>query len=523
MSELEIQRRKEYKHNRKKWMIVQLIAIVLLLALAVSFFVVYNRMNRTYYVEYTEAGNIDYQVQYKKNNFFENDWIEKDQTYISYLTERVRASFSYRLEAVSDLDFRYRYQINAKLLVSGKDSGTPYYTYEENILPLKEMTKDKTSNVFVAETVVLDYPKYNQLAQNFIDTYGLESSSTSTLVVTLDIAIVSSNDQFGKETETSYQTALNIPLVEDSYSIFSTSSTLDGEVKALEYQDVADRKVFLILAIVFAVLSVLAMVALFVFMHLTKNEDITYVAKVRKILRTYSAYIQRIDGEFDAEGYQIVMIKTFTEMLGIRDTIQAPVLMSENHDETMTRFLIPTSTSILYVFEIKVDNYDEIYGMDDDDPTDPTDPTEPTEPTEPTDSDENDGGDETESENEVEVCVEQPENVETDNAAPVEEPGVEVIDVVWLERPHRNKVYHYDPDGEMLEKGDIVLVPTYDSSRQEETVREVAVSRENYRIDPELLKHPLKKIIAVVRRNVSRSLTPNANRSEKLAGSTQNP
>jgi hypothetical protein len=49
-------------------------------------------------------------------------------------------------------------------------------------------------------------------------------------------------------------------------------------------------------------------------------------------------------------------------MLGIRDTLQAPVLMTENRDETMTQFLIPTNTKLLYVYEIKVDNFDEIYG-----------------------------------------------------------------------------------------------------------------------------------------------------------------
>ena len=99
-----------------------------------------------------------------------------------------------------------------------------------------------------------------------------------------------------------------------------------------------------------------------VFVHVTKNDDITYAAKIRKILSAYGSYIQRMDGEFDCQGYQVVAIQSFTEMLGIRDTIQAPLLMTENRDETMTRFLIPTDTNLLYVFDIKVDNYDEIYG-----------------------------------------------------------------------------------------------------------------------------------------------------------------
>ena len=76
---------------------------------------------------------------------------------------------------------------------------------------------------------------------------------------------------------------------------------------------------------------------------------------------SYRSFIQQIDGEFDTAGYQVVLIKTFIELLGLRDTIQSPILMSENLDQTRTQFLIPTDTKLLYVYEIKVDNYDELY------------------------------------------------------------------------------------------------------------------------------------------------------------------
>ena len=92
--------------------------------------------------------------------------------------------------------------------------------------------------------------------------------------------------------------------------------------------------------------------------------SISYAAKIRRILNSYGSFIQRMEGEFDCAGYQLIAIKTFSEMLGIRDTLQAPVLMTENRDETMTRFLIPTDTKLLYVFDVKVDNYDEIYSRE---------------------------------------------------------------------------------------------------------------------------------------------------------------
>ena len=61
--------------------------------------------------------------------------------------------------------------------------------------------------------------------------------------------------------------------------------------------------------------------------------------------------------------YQILEVDTFEELLEIRDTIQEPVLMSENEDKTCTTFIVPTNKNILYIYEVKVDDYDEIYNQ----------------------------------------------------------------------------------------------------------------------------------------------------------------
>ena len=362
MSELEIQRRQEYKKNRKKWTLVQLVAIIVLAAVALVSFLIYGRMNRTYYVEYTENADIDYKVRYKNNDFFDGEWIEKDQSYISALISEIVADFVYTMNTESsDVGFNYKYKIDATLLIASKENGTPYYTVTENIVPEKNVSSAKSSKVEIKETASIDYVKFDEIARNFVDVYDIKNVSSSTLIVTLDVEVNSSNDRFNKEDQNHYKTALNIPLAADSFNIHRTSDSIDNEINVLEYQGVADRKIFSVISGVSIALAVFLTLVLLVFLRVTKNEDITYAARIRKILRSYGSFIQRMNGEFDYDGYQVVNIKTFVEMLGIRDTIQSPVLMSENKDETMTRFFIPTNTQLLYVFEIKVDNYDEIY------------------------------------------------------------------------------------------------------------------------------------------------------------------
>ena len=363
MSELEIRQRREYKQNRKKWMIIQAIAIILISAIALGSFLIFDRMNRTYYIEYTENSKIDYTVSYKENDFFKEDTIGPGKEYITYLIDGITANFSYGLDmGMTNVGFNYSNSIDATLQIADKNSGNSYYSHTDTLVPNRHMSSTRTRGVAVAEQVGIDFMGYNKEAKDFIRTYNLKNAS-ATLIVTLNVEVISTSDQFRQQNENTYSTALNIPLAEETFSVHTTASTPAGEVKTIAFNGSASRQIFYVVGLISAIVAVLLAMVLLVYAYMTRNEDITYAARVRKILRSYGSFIQRMEGEFDSEGYQIIVIKTFAEMLGIRDTLQAPVLMTENSDETMTQFLIPTNTKLLYVFEIKVDNYDEIYGL----------------------------------------------------------------------------------------------------------------------------------------------------------------
>lgn len=361
MSEKEILKRQEYKANRKKWLMIQTIALLLAIVFAFGSFLIYDRMNNTYYIEYTEDSSIDYQVQYLKNDFFSEPWLEGNQAYIVPLIENILADFHYEMDMdSSNISFDYSYSINARMDVSDKDSGKPFYTVEDILLPCTQMTTKNSSQMRIDEQVEIDFQHYNKIAKQFTSQYGLKNSS-STLTVTLQVQVLSSCDQFEKNNENTYYAAIHIPLNEDTISIHTTSSAPAAEGKVLAYKSVLNKQIFLWVGYIASALALLLVLVILVFAHLTKNEDVAYTAKIQRLLRSYSSFIQRIDGSFDDQGYQILPIKTFEELLGIRDTLQAPILMTENKDQTMSRFLIPTAAKLLYVFEIRVDNYDELY------------------------------------------------------------------------------------------------------------------------------------------------------------------
>ena len=360
MSELEILQRQKHRLYRKKWSVIQVAALMLAAVIALISFFAYHRINRTQLIEYTERGAVDYRVQYADNAFFSDEWIENDRTYISSLVEAMAADFTYNLDtSSSEMKYNYSYAITAKLLVANKNDGTPYYVCEEQLGSQKSGVVKNQESLKITESVDIDYVKYDTIARAFVGTYGLENAASCTLIVTLDVTTLCTNNGFENVNEVKYSTSLNIPLAVHSISIHRTSAAPEGVIRMLEYADAVNRSFILILTIVFAVLTVSFVISLIIFLFVTRNEDVTYEAKIRRILRSYGSFIQKMCGEFDCDGYQIIKIKSFVEMLGVRDTIQSPVLMSVDEYNTCTKFLIPTSTKLLYVYEVKLEGYGE--------------------------------------------------------------------------------------------------------------------------------------------------------------------
>ena len=521
MSEAERLRRQEYKRNRKKWMFIQAVAIAVMVVLALGSAFVYDRMNRTYYIEYTESGNVDYKVNLKSNNFFDEDYVEKDRSYVASLVKDIEAELEYMLLMdASSVGFDYTYSVDAQLIIANKSTGDHIYEPTFEIVPETTRSIENTSSIKITEVITVDYNKYNTIASNFINAYDLKGA-TSTLVVTMKVDVLGNCDEFEDSSANSYFMALNVPLTEENFSIYTTSSSANGESKVLACVGAVCQNLFIIIGIVAAILAALLAVGLAVFVYITRNEDVNYTNKVRRLVSAYRSFIQQIDGQFNTAGYQIVPIKTFGEMLGIRDTIQSPILMFENRDQTMTEFVIPTNTKILYTFEIKVDNYDEIYGESAEESEPEPAPVknvvvEPEKPEEPIEeavilNDDVTPEDIAEAMAAPDVVLDEIDYVEDDDEdyeGTEEEPGIEVVGVVWPEKAHKNKVYRYDPDGEKLSEGDMVLVPTRDAARNREVIRKAAIAHANHKIDPALHPHVIKKIIGVIKKRAEAALTP---------------
>ncbi len=368
MSEQERRRRLDYKLRRKKLIILQSIIIVLLaIVIAFSAFT-YHRLNQTYYISYNENSSVDYKVYLKENDFYEEEWIGKDHSYIASLIDHISATFSYKLDMdTANVDYEYSYEIEAQLLIVDKQTGRPLYSPTTVIKPELSAKQNSTKKLNIKESVVIDYQEFNRIASSFVDKYDLRDITCS-LNVTMNVIVNGSCDEFENDSNNKYNVSLSVPLTNRTVDVEIASTVPTSEGKVIACAGSVDQVIFKRVAIISGVIDAILIIILLSFIYLTRNEDINYTIKVKKILRNYRSFIQKINNEFNTDGYQILTVNSFGEMLGIRDTIQSPVLMCENADHTRTRFVIPSNTKILYMFEIKVDDYDDIYGPEGEEP-----------------------------------------------------------------------------------------------------------------------------------------------------------
>ncbi len=546
MSEKEKNKRAAYRKNREKWIFVQVVIVVILTLAVLISSIVAVQLKSKYYIGYREGGSIDYNVFLKENEFFEQTYLGKDQSYVASLIDKIIADFSYEIDMdTDDVNYRYSYSIKSRLEIMDDTSDVAIFNPERELVNKQNLAQSSSNRLKINEIVVLNYDEYNDLANNFLDTYDLKST-TSNIIVTLEVDVLSDCDAFTGSAVDTYTSELRIPLTTKTVNIQMTSAVPSEEAKMIACTRGVGGEAFKTTAIVLGVLDVIMVLLLAAFIYFTRTPDITYTARVKKILSQYKSYIQRINNLFETCGYQIIMVDTFEEMLEIRDTIQAPILMYENADKTCAKFIIPTDSKLLYVYKIEVEGYvePETEAKPESVPTtivkpnitnvvrpvvkvvvnNPLTPAPEPEPEaeietvieEPEIEVEAEGEEAPEVIATVEEIEEEPEEIEEEieeiiasipmaDEEIIDENTVEAIDIFWEERTH--KTYRYDPDGNAVDEGDIVLVPTRDEHSDKDVVREAEVARGNYRIDSAELDRPLKKIIGVVRRKAEKIFT----------------
>ncbi len=353
MSELEKQQRDEYQIERKKRIMALMIAAAILILATLATFIPCIVMSKNAYVNYAEDGKANTKVLLADNSFYDEAYLDSSHAYVAELIKTVETQFKYGLVMDADkVNYKYSYTIDATVKVIDHDSKAPLYNPSYVLKEVKDAeSSDRELNI--SEKVEIDYAQYNKIASDFVGTFGV-NDATATLVLRMNVTVLGESETFEDNKNNNYTLEVNIPLLRQTIKVTTQSSVPEGEQQILAC-DSALKSVLCVVWRVLGILSVLMCAFIFVYTVKTRDKHIDYARKVQKLLSDYKSYIQRIENSISFEGYQVLKVLSFEELLEIGDKLQNPVLMHENEDKTKSSFFIATSNNILYLYEIAVE------------------------------------------------------------------------------------------------------------------------------------------------------------------------
>ena len=337
---------------KRKSIIIRYVILIALIFIVTSILIMQTKENETIVISYIENSDLNYKVYLKENDFFNVSYLEKDNQYIASLIDYIVVDFKYELEGNhSNLDYKYTYKIVAETNVEDKTTHNSLYNFSEELIEEKEYETNTSKKLKINEPIKVDYNKYNDIINRFVDLYDLDNSN-ATLTINMYVNVVDGINEEAIHNDT--------PVIVLSIPLTTKTMAIDIESNSVNQNDInvcqtIEQTKYLFGAIILFVIDIILVIKLIIFIKDTKNEKAIYNMRLRKIMSNYGSYIQKLNNEFEFDGYQILEIKSFEDLLQVRETINKPILMTEKSIVMETYFFIPSEKSV-YIYELKAGN-----------------------------------------------------------------------------------------------------------------------------------------------------------------------
>jgi len=198
----------------------------------------------------------------------------------------------------------------------------------------------------------LDFNKYNDSINKFISTYRLDDVSSE---VSFQMNVSVEGKDFKRQNIATMR--LDIPLTKNTIAIdIKTGAENTNNTIALNnYKE--KNNIFFGIAITLLIADIILFVVCIVLIKVTETDEDKYNRELRKIKNNYDTFITEIENEFCIDGYKLYQVKSFEDLLELRDSLQTQIIMMENKGQGATSFVIPTDNNILYYYLISVNYY----------------------------------------------------------------------------------------------------------------------------------------------------------------------
>lgn len=335
--------------------------IILSICLVIFILISYSCLNRAIKIDdakiinYQENGSSDYKVYLKENEFYEEKFLGKDMMYVANIIKSIDVDFNYNFTTSEKVNTDLNYDVVGKLIIMDMNGQSTIFEKNYTLVKNTPVKADKNGNISLAKNLSIDYGYYNQLANNFKNTYGIESQSN--LIVTLRLHKNVSDSEGKLELPESSEMNIKIPLTEKAIQIKIDDSTINNASSIIrESKASIGNVVFIIIGLVSFILLVSFLLELLELLVALFPKQSEYDKAVRKILKEYDRFIVETSTFIDFSDKNVVKLERFEELLDARDNLKLPIMYHNVIDHHKCNFYIKQNKSI-YLYVMKSTNY----------------------------------------------------------------------------------------------------------------------------------------------------------------------
>ena len=305
--------------------------ILMVFTLILSLGMIYYALNNTNKesISYTQNGNVDYKVCLKENNFYSQNCLDKNMSYVSSLIKNVGLTFNYDLNTSEQLNVKTEYEVTAKLVISNAENTSKYF---EQKYILQDKTSEGISQINneykISKNIDIDYDYYNTIASTFKSQYGVETNS----YIEVSFQVFHTNKEIEDiRVPSPSPVILNIPLSQKSININMTASGVNKQ----ETQNI-ESSIFTLNNIICLFIGIIALIICLIsslkiakMLTLIKEKKNNYDKFIEKILREYDRLIVETSTLPKFNNYFLTKVNSFGELIDVRDNLRLPIMYYE--------------------------------------------------------------------------------------------------------------------------------------------------------------------------------------------------
>lgn len=299
--------------------------------------------------EYTVNQAVNTRITYANNSFFVNGPTSDTTAFVSDLTDKIGATFTYNYKASKDQSVTYTYNIAALIkgtysISGGEEDNSNVWSKRFQLVPATSDTI--TGKTFtVNPSVEIPFNEYRSLIEEFRTGLALPINTEADIIMTMDVKGRHEGADFTDHRVSTVSVPLNTQIYQPKvkYDKTDTKQVIPADTKAGQ-----DRWVQ-IETIAALALGVLGLAAL-VFGFRKQIFKTPYQRELERIYRYHDGIIIRASRPADLEGKNVVPVRSFDDILNLEEEVKSPIVAAPLGSEA-TQFMI-TKDAIVYVYTL---------------------------------------------------------------------------------------------------------------------------------------------------------------------------